>query len=201
MKMDCSRLNKRIFNFDRDKCHNNWSDKFKKLLDDLSMSQFWDNGSSIPLEVAKNKLWDRFKADWEHQCTTKPKLRTYVKFKNDVKVASHISSNISKYERSLISQLRLGILPLRLETGRYSNLQEKDRICLLCDGNYIENEHHFLFQCELYNTERTQLEYALDISFTDLSDVEKFNLVFRHPFILGKYIRKAIRKRREKLYR
>ena len=151
--------------------------------------------------MAKNKLWDRFKADWEHQCATKPKLRTYVKFKNDVKVANHISSNISKYERSLISQLRLGILPLRLETGRYSNLQEKDRICLLCDGNYIENEHHFLFQCELYNTERTQLEYALDISFTDLSDVEKFNLVFRHPFILGKYIRKAIRKRREKLYR
>ena len=99
IKMDCSRLNKRIFNYDRQKCKNNWSSKFKALLDDLDLTHFWINGSSIPLNLAESKLWARFKVDWQHHCATKPKLRTYIKFKNDVNVATHISSNLSKYER------------------------------------------------------------------------------------------------------
>ncbi len=43
-------------------------------------------------------------------------------------------------------QLRLGILPLHIETGRYSNIPEADRICLLCNGNHVENDLHFLFK-------------------------------------------------------
>ncbi len=70
-------------------------------------------------------------------------------------VASHICSNLPKYERSLISQLRLGILPIRIETVRYSNLPvpEQQRICLSCDSNQVANELHFLFHCHLYDVE------------------------------------------------
>ncbi len=199
MRMDCSRLDKRIFNFDKERCRNNWSASFKKLLDDLDLTRFWNESNIIPLDLAENKLWDRFKVDWEHQCRTKPKLRTYIKFKNDVNVANHISCNMSKYERSLISQLRLGILPLRIETGRYSKLLEKDRICLLC--NQVEDEYHFRFQCELYNVERTQPSHRLNVTLSELTEQEKLNLVFEHPFILGKFVRKAMKKRREKMYR
>ena len=109
--------------------------------------------------------------------------------------------NLPKYERSLISQLRLGILPIRIETGRYSNLPEQQRICFLCDTNQVENELHFLFHCHLYDVERNQFEQALNISFIELTDKDKFTTVFQHPFMLGRYLRQAIRKRREKLYR
>ena len=116
----------------------NWSNIFKKLTDDLDLAAFWNNDNFIPMVLAKNRLWDRFKANWEHHFTTKPKLRTYMKHKNDISVASHISCNLPKYERSLISQLRLGILTLRIETGRYCNLSVENRICLLCDSGHFE---------------------------------------------------------------
>ncbi len=199
--MDNSRINKKIFLYDRQKSANNWSKKFHKITDDLNLTVFCNNQSIIPLDLVKSRLWDNFKVDWEHHCATKPKLRTYVMHKKDVNVASHICSNLPKYERSLISQLRLGILPIRIETGRYSNLPEQQRICLLCDSNQVENELHFVFQCHLYDIERNQFEHALNVSFSELSDIDKFTTIFQHPFILGRYLRQAIRKRRDKLYR
>ncbi len=92
-------------------------------------------------------------------------------------------------------------MPLRIETGHYSNLPGNPRVCLLCEGNHGTHEYHFLFQCELYSIERSQVEHALSVSFTQLAKVEKLNLVFEHPFILGKFVRQAIRKHHEKLYR
>ena len=168
----------------------------KKLLDDLNLSVYFDNGNVVPLDLWKNRVTKKAHTDWLHHCETKPKLRTYRTFKESLEVASHISCNMPKYDRSLISQLRLGILPLRIETGRYSNIPEADRICLLCNGNHVENEVHFLFKCEFYNLERTQLETALGVPLINLTDIEKFNLVFEHPFSLGKYVRSAFRKRR-----
>ncbi len=113
--MDETRLNKQLFMYDKTICNNNWSYHVKKLLDDLDLVDYWNNNNCIPLEVVKTKLNDKFTSDWKHQCSTKPKLRTYRIFKNDTIVANHIKCNLSKYERSLISQLRLGILPLRIE--------------------------------------------------------------------------------------
>ena len=128
-------------------------------------------------------------------------MRTYVTFKNNVEVASHIACNLPKYERSLISQLRLGILPLRIETGRYANLNECDRICLLCQQNKIESEAHFLFECDLYDTERNQFVNETDINLAELSTADKFRKVFEHPYRLGRYMKAAIHKRKNKLYK
>ena len=125
--------------------------------------------------IGKNRVSDKAQTDWVHHCETKPKLRTYRTFKETLEVASHISCNMPKYDRSLISQLRLGILPLRIETGRYSNIPEADRICLLCNGNHVESELHFLFKCELYNLERTRLETTLGVPLINLTDKENFN--------------------------
>ena len=115
-------------------------------------------------------------------------------------VASHLCCNMPKYERSLISQLRLGILPLRIETGRYSNLDVKDRTCLICNTNSVESEEHFLFDCTFYATERSIFETGLNCNFIDLSTVEKFKLIFKHPYKLAKYVKTAIEKRKNKLY-
>ncbi len=144
--MDADRLNRAIFMYDKEKCSVNWNQKFKHILDDLM--ERWSRSQVIPLEVAKEKIAQKLLADWTHQCSTKPKMRTYVTFKDDINVSAHIRCNLPKYERS-ISQLRLGILPSTIETGRYANLKEDERICLLCQQNCVENEAHFLFECEL----------------------------------------------------
>ncbi len=82
-----------------------------------NVANFMLNKQQVPLDLFKNRIEERFAADWEHHCSTKPKLRTYVTFKDDPVTAAHISCNMPKYERSLISQLRPGILHLKIETG------------------------------------------------------------------------------------
>ena len=59
-----------------------------------------------------------------------------------------------------MAQLRCGILPNRIETGRFTNIcdpitgklkkmKSTERICQLCTKNEIENEIHF-FMCLSY---------------------------------------------------
>ncbi len=58
--------------------------------------------------------------------------------------------------RSLLSQFKCGILPLKIETGRVTQISLEFRLCILCDSNLVEDENHFLFQCHFYHTLRNQ---------------------------------------------
>ncbi len=93
--------------------------------------------------------------------------------------ASHVNCNLLKFQRSLISQLRLhvGILPIQIETGRFVGLDKEDRICQLCTSNEIEDEAHFLLYCDLHAAHRQEFETGIE---------EKFSSVFKHPYILGR---------------
>ncbi len=45
---------------------------------------------------------------------------------------------------------RAGVAPLRLETGRYDNTDEADRVCFQC-ADIIESEEHVILHCPLYD--------------------------------------------------
>ena len=53
-----------------------------------------------------------------------------------------------------MAKLRCGVLPIKIETGRFVNLALEDRICEVCNLNEIEDELHFICKCELYNETR-----------------------------------------------
>ncbi len=152
------------------------------------------------IDLAKSRIKSRLERDWEHQCQTKDKLRTYRSFKTEMGTASHLNCNLPKFQRSLISQLRLGILPIRIETGRFTGLNEAERLCQLCTQNQIENEAHFMFDCNLYAPYRQELETGIGADFSIMNTTDKFNAVFSHPYMLGRYMEKSYRMRREKLY-
>ncbi len=203
MNMRNDRLNKKVFLWDKELCHDNWSSCFKSVLADLNLTGHMENSTIIPLVAAKIQTKETIKRDWEHHCLTKDKLRTYRTFKTEMSTASHLACNLPKFQRPLISQLRLGILPIHIETGRFARLNEEDRICQLCDSNDIENEAHFLFYCNLhvYAPYRDELETGIGAVFQNMTDEEKFCRVFNHPYVLGRYIEKAFCKRRENLYK
>ena len=55
-------------------------------------------------------------------------------------------------------KFRIGICPLRIETGRYEvvnrskkGLLAKDRLCQCCDLHEVEDEYHFLMRCTAYS--------------------------------------------------
>ncbi len=180
---------------------NIWQTPRTFTVSDLELENHWVNNSVIPMELAKLRIQGRLERDWQHHCSTKDKLRTYRTFKADMNTAVHLNCNLPKFQRSLISQLRLGILPINIETGRYTGIPEGDRICEMYNQNRVENEAHFLFECDLYAPMRNDLETSIGASFDNMNVTEQFQSVFKHPYALGKFMEKSYNKRRGKLLR
>ncbi len=197
-QMKNERINKKAFLWDQTLSLDNWTSSFKATMTDLDLLHFIENNTVIPLDLAKCKIKGKLERDWEHHCLTKDKLRTYRTFKTEMSTAAHLNCNLPKFQRSLISQLRLGILPIRIETGRFSGLKKEDRICQLCNSNAVEDEAHYMFHCDLYSDYRDELEAGIGAVFPNMGTTEKFCSVFEHPHALGRYLDQAFRKKKGK---
>ena len=62
----------------------------------------------------------------------------------------------SKKSCSIFAQLRLGILALEIETGRFRNIPSENRMCHFCK-NEIRDELHFLCVCPVHRFHRNRL--------------------------------------------
>ena len=69
----------------------------------------------------------------------------------------YIILNLSKHDRSILAQLRLGVLPLEIEVGRYRGTELKDRLCKICNSGEIETEEHFIMSCRVFSSYRDKL--------------------------------------------
>ena len=72
---------------------------------------------------------------------------------------------MSRKQRSYLAQLRSGILPIAIETGRWIGTLPSERLCFVCNTDVVENETHFLFTCSAYQQERQSL-------YSDISEFE-----------------------------
>lgn len=183
---------------------NNWNKRLQNSLGDFDLEHNFETNSSINIQDFKSKLSNTNRTNWLNTLDTKPKLRTYKQFKTEYKSELYVTSNLDKFERSLIAQLRLGILPLHIETGRYVNLKPEERICKMCSQNNIEDELHFLFQCDLYTQERTQFMQKMSDSnanFSTEADINKLRIIMENNiYIFGKYLKTIFNKRRQTIY-
>ena len=123
----------------------------------------------------KSSIAPTFSKRGYNNVTTVPKLRSYVTFKTEFKTEKYLLLNLSRKERSLMAQLRYGILLLRIETCRYVGESPDERLCKLCDGPAIEDEKHFLLNCSFYNDIRNHFfnSMELPIGWNNLSDSVK----------------------------
>ena len=120
LKLPDNRILKQVFRYDYNKCTNNWSQGVKAILENINMGNIFDNLETCNLDLALEKLHANENKEWKDKLVFKPKLRTYLQFKDTLEVEKYIKFNLTPCERSHMAQLRLGILPLALETGRYS---------------------------------------------------------------------------------
>ncbi len=70
-------------------------------------------------------------------------------------------------------------MPLKIETGRYTQIALEFRLCILCDSNLVEDENHFLFQCDFYQTLRDQFFQKLKYLYPEF-DVMNNNLKLKY---------------------
>ncbi len=77
-----------------------------------------------------------------------------LKFKKHFEVEHYILSFISRKRRPYPAQFRSGILPLQVEVGRLPNKNVEEILCLVCNEGIVEDELHFIFHCNYYNSKR-----------------------------------------------
>ena len=141
----------------------------------------------------------------EREMKKKSKLRLYNVIKEDRDVEKYVKLNMLPSERSLLPQLRMGILPLRIETGRFIKLKPEERICQLCNSKKVEDELHFLFDCKAYDKERkifVSEMCKIVANFKTMSYSNRLKLCCaQEPRKLAKYICKVFEKRKELQYK
>jgi len=198
------RLTRKIFEHDYNCLTNNWSFEVKQILTKIGQVDCFISKTPCDIENAKECLLNIEMEEWDNSRFSKSKLRYYNMFKVDFGVEEYLLQNMSKHKRSLMTQFRSGILPLNVETGRFRNIPLGDRVCTVCNMNQIEDEFHFIIQCELYDLLRQKLyddANSYDETFVQLDDLDKFLFLnINCQKSLAEFIFRAMVKRTEFLY-
>jgi hypothetical protein len=204
IKFDDNRLVKKIFLWDKYLCKNNWCEELKNIIGNLNMLDSYENNCVINLKVAENILRRKFIESWKAEINSKPKLRTYILFKENFQVENYVKYSKNRLHRSLIAQLRSGTLPLNIEIGRFRHIELENRTCTLCDLNVIENEFHFVCQCPVYSDCRSIMYNSITTKhseFNNLQVQEKFLFIMKNEWQnLSVYLKSAWEIRNSKLF-
>ena len=161
----------------------------------------YDTECECNLELCRERLLEKFERKWKADIQTKPKLRTYVKLKDNYCTQNYVKLNLTRPQRSKLAQIRLGILPLYIETGRYTNVKIENRICQMCNENKIESELHFIMSCPLYKEERQIFFNSINVNFNSYSLADNLKLLCTdYSRKLSKFVSNIWEKRKCKLY-
>ncbi len=158
--MDDSRLTKKVFLYDYNLCRENWCHEMKLICGKVEQLDVFNNKRICNFDQTQMKNINVVIDEWKTNLYIK--LRTYVLFKENYCTENYCTENNVKYcmsrqQRSLIAQLRLGILQIYIETGIFRGTQLDDKICQLCDTQEVEDEIHFVCKCNLHNDLRKKL--------------------------------------------
>ena len=207
--MHPDRLTKNIFERDWLKRYNNWSSELCTMFDKIDMSNVIYNQGVCSIKDAQRNFKILCANEWKESLSSYPKLRTYCKFKTMFSAEPYILTNIPKSKRRLLAQLRIGVLPLAIETGRYYRKAVEARVCMVCNCGIIEDELHFICHCHYYEHYRNEL-YLLayniyeNSNFDDLADIDKFVFIMSSEKMVLKlawFIQHSWRERQNVLFR
>lgn len=205
VNLDENRLPRKILDWDIRHPGNTWSSDLKSVLTSIDQVTAFDDKTEISTKLAWASLHEIYCNEWKTNVLSKPKLRTYIDFKPLYKAEDYVISFISRAQRSYLAQLRCGILPLHLETGRWYGTQVENRICKICNNGQVENEHHFLFYCDKYRDIRIKFYEEvckIHITFLHNDDVNKLKLLMDKSLvkIFSRYICNIYKVRQKLLF-
>ena len=108
------------------------------------------------------------------------KLRTYRTCKSTYETETYVKIIMPFSCCSAFAKFHAGVVPLRLETGRFENLAVNQRTCFNC-SDLVESEKHVLLLCPLYDDLQQEMYYVksqYNPNFHMLNDDEKIAYMF-----------------------
>ena len=158
-KTDDGRFFNKIFlwSSNNGKC---WERRVKNYFSELGMWLLLENCNHsstkyIVKRIRQKIIWkdeDKWKSELfnDRNNINGNKLRTYRIFKGKLETEHYVSAAMSRSHRSILAKFRSGSLSLLIETVRHAKVPLQNRICQLCNSNQIEDEMHFLLNCDFY---------------------------------------------------
>ena len=89
------------------------------------------------------------------------KLCTYKHFKTRYCSEPYLKYIENPFERKQLTCYRISAHNLKIERGRYQNQERSNRLCTLCNSGEIEDELHFLMNCNYYKDIRQKYLHAI----------------------------------------
>ena len=190
LKMEDDRLTKQVYFWDKfvseQRNIQTWSSEVRNVFYDHNQGHIFDPEMNFCAQSVIIKLKESMSVkqavSLKELCQAKPKLRTYVQFKDFGTIPSYICKPMSFICRKYLALTRLSNLAIRIETGRFERpkLDATLRFCPACNVNAsIEDEFHFIFQCVAYNDLRANwlVKLKLPENFLELEAPEKLKIV------------------------
>ena len=197
------RLTKRIFLWDVEQKSKGWASEMLGIFRAVDMLDVYNTLN----ECSTVKIWADLHnlkcQEWKDNLVKYPKLRTYITFKDNFCIEPYVQINMNRKYRSVLAQLRSGILPLEIECGRWKGLEVNERICRVCNQNVVEDEHHFVLDCPLYDDERSHYIEKLDKpDFQGLESKQKWQLIMSNEYVIetARFIWNIFQKRKSVLF-
>ena len=205
--MDSNRLTRKIFEYDyaRAHNHNNWSYELKQIFTKYGHANTFVRKVQCDTKSLRCINEDVWKSNWLNQIPNKPKLRRYALFKSEYSTEDYVKSCSHRVKRSLLAQIRFGILPLHIETGRFKATKLEDRKCMICNSNEIEDEFHFTCICKEYSEYRDHMYECIrgkNVMFDNMTEADKFVYIMKYEWQLySNFLYNSWMKRNRIMYR
>lgn len=144
--------------------NNPWTKKVYSNIQRLEFSYIIDSKCSFKplLAFIKQIIADQFIQEQSSQIFNSSKLKFYQNIYSNHKRSSYVDLLRQKSERSTLCKIRLSAHNLEIEKGRHLSIPVNERICKICNSGDIEDELHFLFNCNKYSSART--DYKMKVA-------------------------------------
>ena len=169
---------------------NTWSDEVANIFSsneakDTFSTNFFNIKTTI--ELLRKSLLSKDQESLKEQCLNLPKLRTYNSISSFSVDKEYLLKPLSFIQRKSMAKLRLGVLQIRLETGRYERPRKEvhQRQCRQCEQGLTEDEVHFLLHCPKHSLIRAIFLPKVTLeNFGLLNDNEKLIFILNDPSIV-----------------
>ena len=173
-----------------------WVSKIREILCETGFSFVWlqqgVGDTKHFLQIFRQRLVDMFIQEWSGTIRDRERYDAYRTFKTVFEKEKYISDIEIYCFRVAISQIRFNVLPLNNNIYRYSEVVQKKN-CPFCK-TVLETEHHFLYQCSMYDDLRQNF-FGDNVCESTNVLLKANNNVTRHG--LSRFVFHAIKKRKE----
>ena len=160
--MDRSRLPRKVLEWDYRVGAKGWLKDILEVCKESGIPAPTELKFVYDIEPIHSKLLRQCREEWKNATEDMTKLDTYRVVKDFADIGVLVKANLPRNERSLVARLLCGILPLEIETGRFTDKKRRTRCCKVCCDDKVEDEVHFIFVCKaLEEVRKSKLEPVL----------------------------------------